>query len=106
MIVRFHYFQDKARALKADRNQLNWRGHKVLFYPDYAAATAKLRASFSRVKSLLFAKKIKFRLVFPAVLKVDFKNKTHIFKTAADALQFYNRHVARVAPSVKAGCEI
>lgn len=97
MIVRFHYFQDKARALKADRNQLNWRGRKVLFYPDYAAATAKLRASFSRVKSLLYAKKVQFRLVFPAVLKVDFKNRTYVFKTAADAMQFYNQRIAGFA---------
>ena len=99
MIVRFHYFQDKARALKADRNKLIWRGRKVLFFPDYTAATAKLRASFSKVKSLLYAKKVQFRLVFPAVLKVEFKNKTYVFKTAADAMQFYNQHVAGFAVS-------
>ena len=94
MIVRFHYFQDKARALKADRNQLTWRGRKVLFYPDYANATAKLRSSFSKIKSLLFEKKVRFRLVFPAVLKVDFDGSTHIFKTATDAMKFYKQRIA------------
>ena len=103
MIVRFHYFQDKARALQADRNQLKWRGQKVLFFPDYAAATAKLRASFSKVKSLLFAKKVRFRLVFPAVLKVEFKNRNLVFKTAADAMKFYNQHVAGFAASTEGG---
>lgn len=94
MIVRFHYFQDKARALAADRNQLTWRGRKVLFYPDYASATAKLRSSFSEIKSLLFKQKVRFRLVFPAVLKVDFDDSTHVFKTAAEAMKFYKQRIA------------
>ena len=38
-------------------------------------------------------------MVFPAVLKVEFKNKTYVFKTAADAMQFYNQHVAGFAVS-------
>lgn len=95
MIVRFHYYQDKVRALKADRNHLVWRDQKVLFFPDYAPETVKLRASFKKIKSLLWSKKVSFRLTFPAVLKVQFKNKTRIFKNAADATQFYDKHIAR-----------
>ena len=96
MIVRFHYFQDKMRALRADRSLLQWKGQKVMFYPDYAPATAKLRATFSKVKAQMWKKNVRFRLVFPAILKVEFKNKTHVFKTAGDAQQFYEKRIARL----------
>lgn len=94
MIVRFHYYQDKVRALRSDRNRLNWRGQKVLFFPDYGTSTAKQRASFARVKSLLYERKVKFRLAYPALLKVDFEGETHDFKTASEAQRFYDRHFA------------
>ncbi|XP_061880843.1 uncharacterized protein LOC133656224 isoform X1 [Entelurus aequoreus] len=48
MIVRFHYFQDKMRALRADRSLLQWKGQKIMLYPDYAPATVKLRATFTK----------------------------------------------------------
>jgi len=92
MIVRFHYYRDRARALGGDRNRLVWRGRKMAFFPDYATNTAKQRATFVRVKTLLYEKKVKFRLVYPALLKVDYGGKEHAFKTATEAQLFYDRH--------------
>ena len=95
MIVRFHYFQDKTRALTTNRNQLRWRDQRILLFSDYSAHAAKQRASFTRVKALLFARRIRFRLIFPAILKVDFMNKTHTFPTAEEAQKYYNEHIAK-----------
>ena len=92
MIVRFHYLQDKIRALAGNPKQLEWRGAKVRFFTDYSPATSKQRAAFANVKSLLYQKKVTFRLIYPAVLRVEHEEETHNFKTPAEAQQFYNQH--------------
>lgn len=90
MIVKFHYLQDKVKALAANRNQLDWRGEKVSFFADYSPTTSKQRASYATVKSPLFNKKVKFHLVYPAV-HVEHENQSYNFKSLDDAQQFYDR---------------
>lgn len=92
MIVKFHYLQDKVRALAANRNQLEWRGEKVRFFADYSPATSKQHASYAKVKLLLFNKKVKFRLVYPAVLRVEHENLNYSFKSAEEAQRFCDQH--------------
>ncbi|TNN40476.1 hypothetical protein EYF80_049354 [Liparis tanakae] len=41
MMVTFHYFQDKDRALRLSRDKLNYRGGRVVFYPGYSAAVTR-----------------------------------------------------------------
>lgn len=92
MIVKFHYLQDKLKALAANHNQLDWHGEKVRFFTDDSPTTSKQRASYVTVKSLLFNKKVKFRLVYPAVLRVEHENQSYNFKSSDDAQQFYDHH--------------
>lgn len=91
MIVKLHYLQDKVTALAANRNQLDWRGEKVRFFADYSPATSNQRASYAKVKSLLYNKKVKFRLVYPAVLHVEFENQNYNFKSSEEAQLFYDQ---------------
>lgn len=94
MMVTFHYFQDKDRALRVSRDKLNYRGGRVV--PDYSAAVTKKRTAFNPVKALLYQKGVKFRMIFPALLKVDHKGETHSFNTAEEAQTFYDQHVGEL----------
>ncbi len=76
MIVKFHYYQDKERALRVSRDKLIYRGDRVTFYPDYSMSVNKKRVAFNPVKTLLYQRGVKFRMIFPAVLKVDFNPYT------------------------------
>lgn len=93
MIIKFHYYQDKDRAVRCNRSKLVYRGQRVFFQQDYSAVVNKKRAKFNPVKALLYEKKVKFGLLFPAVLRVDYDGKTHNFGTAEDAQKFYDDNI-------------
>ncbi len=82
MIMKFHYLQDKVRAPAANRNQLDWRGEKIRFFAHYSLDTSKQRASYAKVKSLLFNKKVKFCLIYPVV---ENENQNYNFKSLEEA---------------------
>lgn len=90
MIVKFHYYGDK--KLRVSWDTLNNHAERVIFFPDYSATVNKKQPTFNPVKSLLYRKGVKFRMIFPAVLKVDYDGKTHSFDTANEAQDFYGRH--------------
>ena len=59
-----------------------------------SAKVAKKRATFKDVKQLLYEKKIRFHLCYPALLIVEFGDKTLEFSTAEEAQAFYDNTIA------------
>lgn len=49
-------------------DQLSWNGQRIMIFPDYSKLVTEKRAAFNVCKKLLHKKKIKFSLLFPAVL--------------------------------------
>uniref|UniRef100_A0A3P8PYG8 L1 transposable element RRM domain-containing protein n=1 Tax=Astatotilapia calliptera TaxID=8154 RepID=A0A3P8PYG8_ASTCA len=70
IIARFLRFQDREQIMEAARRlgQLNWNGHRIMIFPDYSKLVTDKRAAFNPCKRLLHERKIKFSLLFPAVL--------------------------------------
>lgn len=93
MIVKFHYYQDKERVLRTNGGKLTYRGQQVILYSDYSAIVNQKRAALNPVKALFYQKKVKFGLLFLAVLRVHQDGETHHFDTAAKAQQFYDKHI-------------
>lgn len=94
-IVKFLRFQEKEAVLRwARQNKLDYGGTELRVYPDISTALAKKRAAFNPVKSALYQKGIKFRLLHPARLQVSYKNEEHYFDSPRSAQDFYDRRVA------------
>ena len=94
-VVCFHRFQVKEKALRwAQTHDVEFNGSKLRIYPDMSAGLAKKRATFKNVKQLLYEKKIRFSLLHPARLRVQFEDETLFFHSPEDAKVFYDRRVA------------
>lgn len=91
IMVCFHRFQDKERALRwARQHELCYRNNILRFYPDFSAALSKKRAAFNGVKTDLYRKGVRFSLLHPARLRVTLGNgETLTFNTAEEAKAFY-----------------
>ncbi|KAL7837361.1 hypothetical protein SRHO_G00270720 [Serrasalmus rhombeus] len=91
-IILFHNFQDKEFVLRNGRGELSFRGHKMRIFSDYSADLSRRRAAFRDIKAALYSKGIRFRLVFPARLHVDFEGWTVTFDAPEVAQAFFNIH--------------
>ena len=88
-------FQVKEKALRwARTHDVEFNGSKLRIYPDMSAGLAKKRAAFKNVKQLLYEKKIRFSLLHPARLRVQFEDETLFFHSPEAAKVFYDRRVA------------
>lgn len=91
-IIRLHYYQDRDRILRKaeEASPLSYRESRVSIFPDYTTAVAKKRAQFGDAKRLLRPiKGVKFRLLFPALLKVTLPDGTlHKFGDPSAAVDF------------------
>lgn len=88
-LVRFHYYHDK-HSVSMLRQELVFRGHRVFFHNDYSVEVGRKRAAFKDVKSLLYQKRIKFALLYPAQLQVTHEGRKHRFDTPEAAQKFYD----------------
>lgn len=70
IVARFLRFQDRERIMEAARRlgKLSWDGHRVMIFPDYSKPVTEKRAAFNQCKQLLHERKVKFSLMYPAVL--------------------------------------
>lgn len=92
-IIRLHYHQDRDRILRRaeELSTVFYQEGKVMFFPDYTSAVAKRRAKFGEAKRLLRPMKgVKFRLVFPALLKITLLSDgtLHKFDDPSSAVEF------------------
>lgn len=93
-LVCFQSHQEKERLLQwARQNTVTYQGATLRMYPDYSAALSRKRADFNPVKQAFYKKGVKFRLRYPAVLRVFHKGKTFNFNTPKEARAYYDRQV-------------
>lgn len=97
-LICFHRFQDKERLLHfATQNAMEYKDAAVRIYADYSNSLSQRRADFNSIKHSLYLRGIKFRLRYPAKLRVFFEGETLNFGTPEEAKAFYDR---RVAPGI------
>ena len=71
LIARFLRFQDRERIVEAARKgKVTWNGHNVMVFPDYSKIVTDKRLRFNECKKLLHDRRMKFSLVFPALLVI------------------------------------
>lgn len=96
-IARVNMFQVRNDILRkaSAQSPLHYNGKRVFIFPDFTAAVAKKRASFSGVKKELHAcPGIKFGLLFPATLRITLPGgSTHKFDDPDAALDFVKNNV-------------
>lgn len=97
IIVRFHkYIQKECVLLWAKKSRdVSYRGHPIRIFEDFSATIAKKRASFNKIKSLLYKEGIRFGLIYPARLRVTFNGQTRIFDSAEEAERFYRDYISK-----------
>ncbi len=94
IIVCFHRFQEKERALRwARQHELQYRGKTLRVYPDLSAALSKKRAAFKNIKTMLYQKGIRFRFLYPARLRFTHDGETFTFESPSEAETFFKRWI-------------
>lgn len=65
-------YKDCQAILEAaqEKKHLMWNGKQVMIFPDYSRETQRKREAFSRCKKALHERKIKFGMLYPAILKL------------------------------------
>ncbi|KAJ8281038.1 hypothetical protein GJAV_G00062680 [Gymnothorax javanicus] len=66
-----------------------FRGHRIFLHEDVSAELGCKQAAFKEVKALLYAKKVRFRMVYPARLRVSFDNTELCFDPPGKAMNFH-----------------
>lgn len=93
-VLCFHRYSDRELALRwARQNEVKFKGNTLRVYPDLSTALAKKRATFNPVKRALYQEGVRFRLLYPARLKVMFRGDNLIFETPDEANDFYEKQV-------------
>lgn len=95
MIIRLHYFSDKAKILQASRKrgELTFRGARVHIFPDMSAELSRKRAAFNSVKLKLKQAGISYGIHHPADLRFTFDNTRLSFKSASEAEAHFEQHI-------------
>ncbi|XP_078134293.1 potassium channel, subfamily K, member 16-like [Sander vitreus] len=98
IIVAFHRYQDRERALRwARQNEMQYKGHALRLYPNLSANLSRKRVAYKNVKSALYQKGVQFRLLYPARLRVSYGGETLMFETPLEAKAFYTQRIERKA---------
>lgn len=91
-LVCFSRFQQKEAALRWARNhELKFQGATIRIYPDVSAALAKKRAAFNGIKQALYQRNIRFRLLYPARLRVTHGDDVFTFDSPDEAQKFLDQ---------------
>uniref|UniRef100_A0A3B3BLU5 L1 transposable element RRM domain-containing protein n=1 Tax=Oryzias melastigma TaxID=30732 RepID=A0A3B3BLU5_ORYME len=90
IIVQLLRFQDRERIVDMARKmgQLRWKGHHIMIFPDYSKLVSDKREAFRQCKQLLHERKIKFSLMFPAVLILKMTDGKREFTDPKKALGY------------------
>lgn len=86
-IAKFGNYLHKAKVMKLAREKgtLLYKDTRAFIYQDFSAAVQKKRQLFVPVKSKLYAAGIRYAMIFPAILSVDFMGVRKRFETPLDA---------------------
>ena len=96
IIAKLHYDGDAAEILRRarDRAPLSYNGKRIAIYPDYTATVAKARASFTSVRKMLRGLQgVRYGLLYPARLRISYKNEEKEFLDVTKALEYVQKKI-------------
>ena len=91
IIANFLRFQDCQAILRAarEKKRIEWEGKPVMIFADYSPETQRKREGFKACKKLLHERKKSFRLMYPAILRIDMDvGPPKIFSDPQTAMDF------------------
>ena len=100
IIIRFHAFPDKQRAMAAVRRKaaggdITLEERKISFYHDLSAAVLRKRKEFYEAKQRLRQIGADYSMLFPAKLQVSLNGTKKTFLSPTEALAFAASAVRR-----------
>lgn len=99
MITRLNSFETRqyiirlAAAKRKKPEGLMYRGHKISFFPDLTADQRKQQSAFDDLRAILRKTDLRYGVAYPAKMLITFKNKTHAFTKASEAMDFYKTEI-------------
>ena len=81
IIVRVHFYREKELILRLQRErQLEYKGNKLLIFPDYTPEVMRQRREYTEVLRMLRELRVEHNLLFPG----------EVFSTPSEAMTFMN----------------
>uniref|UniRef100_A0A3B5QJB9 L1 transposable element RRM domain-containing protein n=1 Tax=Xiphophorus maculatus TaxID=8083 RepID=A0A3B5QJB9_XIPMA len=91
IIAKLHYDGDAADILRRARDKapLTYQGKRIAIFPDYTTSVAKARAAFSDARKTLRGRSdVRFGLLYPARLKITYKEDSKEFRDPVKAMYY------------------
>uniref|UniRef100_A0A667YFF8 L1 transposable element RRM domain-containing protein n=1 Tax=Myripristis murdjan TaxID=586833 RepID=A0A667YFF8_9TELE len=90
IIAKFQNYQDKLKILRLSREhrELRFKDRRIYFFPDYSEAVQAKRKAFLPVKKKFQSRGIRYAMLFPAVLSIDYEGTKSRFYTPKAAEDF------------------
>lgn len=94
VLVRFHNFQDKQQVMNKSwelgkNNQAVKHGDStVMLFQDLSAAVLRRRKEYDAVKKQLKSLGVECRLIYPALLKINIRGSSKMFKNPQEAERY------------------
>lgn len=87
LILRLLNFRDRYEILRVSRSkgELRFQNTKLIIFTDYSVETQKLSKSFNQVKAVLWARSIRYSVLYPARLRVLDGETTGFFSSPREA---------------------
>uniref|UniRef100_A0A3P9KMM2 L1 transposable element RRM domain-containing protein n=1 Tax=Oryzias latipes TaxID=8090 RepID=A0A3P9KMM2_ORYLA len=96
IIAKLHYDGDAVDILKRAREKapLTYNGKRISIFPDYTASVAKARAAFTDVRKALHGRSgVWFGLLYPARLRITYKNNSKDFCDPVKAMEYVEKEI-------------
>lgn len=91
--IRLHNYSDKQLIMQSARNlgEVTVSGSRIHFFEDFSPALEKKRRDYMEVKKTLRTLGISYRMIFPAMLRINNGDETRLFKSPAEAQRYAER---------------
>lgn len=73
--------------------ELRHENARVMLFPDFSAATQQQRHSFNDVRKRLREKEIKYGMLYPSRLRVQYKGTVKFFDNPEEACEWMDREL-------------
>lgn len=96
IIAKLHYDGDAADILRRARDKapLTYQGKRIAIFPDYTTSVAKARAAFSDARKVLRGRSdVRFGLLYPARLKITYKEDSKEFRDPVKAMDYIRKTI-------------
>lgn len=94
-LVRFLNYCDRDMILTQSRKnqKLKHENSRVMPFPDFSAATQQKRRSFNDVRRRLREKEIKYSMLYPCKLRVQYKGSVKFFENPTKVCEWLDREL-------------